>query len=119
LGSATTTKRRSSGILRASATAPSTCARSSIWTPAATFTRPAFLALVAEYLGKALAPYEQDALTVAYDTVGPFAEATTRLAFEHALRVRGRGLHVAVYTHYVKVFHLSAAQALHRKDAPG
>ena len=88
------------------------------WTPAATFTRPAFLALVAEYLGKALAPYEQDALTVAYDTVGPFAEATTCLAFEHALRVRGRGLHVAVYTHYLKVFHLSAAQALHRKDAP-
>ena len=88
------------------------------WTPAPTFARPAFLALVAEYLGKALAPYERDALTVAYDTVGPFADATTRLALEHALRVRGRGLHVAVYTHYLKVFHLSAAQALHRKDAP-
>lgn len=86
------------------------------WTPAASFARPAFLALVAEYLGKALAPYERDALTVAYDTVGPFAEATTRLAFEHALRVRGRGLHVAVYTHYLKVFHLSAAQA-HREGA--
>ena len=89
------------------------------WTPAATFTRPAFLGLVAEYLGKALAPYERDALTVAYDTVGPFADATTRLALEHALRVRGRGLHVSVYTHYLKVFHLSAAQALHRKDPPG
>jgi len=88
------------------------------WTPAATFTRPAFLALVGEYLGKALAPYERDELTVAYDTVGPFAEATTRLALEHALRVRGRGLHVSTYTHYLKVFHLSAAQALHRKDAP-
>jgi len=88
------------------------------WTPAATFTRPAFLALVAEYLGKSLVPYERDELTVAYDTVGPFADATTRLALEHALRVRGRGLHVAVYTHYLKVFHLSAAQALHRKDAP-
>jgi len=88
------------------------------WTPAPTFARPAFLALVAEYLGKALAPYEQDELTRAYDTVGPFAEATTRLALEHALRVRGRGLHVAVYTHYLKVFHLSAQHALTRKDAP-
>jgi len=88
------------------------------WTPAPTFTLPAFLALVAEYLGKSLAPYERDELTVAYDTVGPFAEATTRLAFEHALRVRGRGLHVSVYTHYLKVFHLSAAHALHRKDTP-
>ncbi len=88
------------------------------WTPAATFTRPVFLALVAEYLGKRLAPYERDELTVAYDTVGPFAEATTRLALEHALRVRGRGLHVSVYTHYLKVFHLSAAQALARKDTP-
>jgi len=88
------------------------------WTPASTFTRPAFLALIAEYLGKALAPYERDDLTVAYDTVGPFADATTRLALEHALRVRGRGLHVSVYTHYLKVFHLSAAHALHRKDAP-
>jgi putative transposase len=88
------------------------------WTPAPTFTRPAFLALLAEYLGKALAPYERDALTVAYDTVGPFAEATTRLALEHALRVRGRGLHVSVYTHYLKVFHLSAAHALAGKDTP-
>jgi transposase InsO family protein len=88
------------------------------WTPAPTFARPAFLALVAEYLGKPLAPYERDDLTVAYDTVGPFAEPTTRLALEHALRVRGRGLHVSVYTHYLKVFHLSAQHALTRKDAP-
>lgn len=88
------------------------------WTPASSFTRPAFLALVAEYLGKALAPYEHDDLTRAYHTVGPFAEATTRLALEHALRVRGRGLHVSVYTHYLKVFHLSAQPALTRKDAP-
>jgi putative transposase len=86
------------------------------WTPAPTFTRPAFLALVAEYLGKALAPYERDALTVAYDTVGPFAEATVRVALEHALRVRGRGLHVAVYTHYLKIFHLSARPARPGKD---
>ena len=88
------------------------------WTPAPSFALPAFLALVAEYLGKSLAPYEHDDLTRAYHTVGPFAEATTRLAFEHALRVRGRGLHVAVYTHYLKVFHLSAQQALTRKDGP-
>ena len=86
------------------------------WTPAPTFALPAFLALVADYLGKALAPYERDELTTAYHTVGPFAEATTRLALEHALRVRGRGLHVSVYTHYLKVFHLSAQTALQRKD---
>lgn len=86
------------------------------WTPAPTFTLPAYLTLVAAYLGKALAPYERDELTTAYHTVGPFAEATTRLALEHALRVRGRGLHVSVYTHYLKVFHLSAQAALQRKD---
>jgi putative transposase len=88
------------------------------WTPAPTFTLPAFLALVAEYLGKALAPYEQDALTAAYHTVGPFSEATTRLALEHALRLRGRGLHVSVYTHYLKVFHLSAHRALTKEPPP-
>jgi hypothetical protein len=86
------------------------------WTPAPTFALPAFLALVAEYLGKALAPYEHDDLTAAYHTVGPFAEGTTRLALEHALRVRGRGLHVTVYTHYLKVFHLSAQRALTRAE---
>ncbi len=86
------------------------------WTPAPAFALPAFLALVADYLGKLLAPYERDELTIAYQTVGPFAEATTRLALEHALRVRGRGLHVSVYTHYLKVFHLSAQTALQRKD---
>lgn len=88
------------------------------WTPAAAFALPAFLALVGEYLGKALVPYERDDLTRAYHTVGPFAEATTRLALEHALRVRGRGLHVSVYTHYLKVFHLSAAQALREAPPP-
>jgi len=78
---------------------------------------PTFLALVAEYLGKTLAPYERDELTTAYQTVGPFAEATTRLALEHALRVRGRGLHISIYTHYLKVFHLSAQAAHSRKDS--
>ena len=87
------------------------------WTPAPTFALPTFLALVAEYLGKTLAPYERDELTMAYQTVGPFAEATTRLALEHALRVRGRGLHVSIYTHYLKVFHLSAQTAHSRKDS--
>jgi putative transposase len=86
------------------------------WTPAPSFALPAFLALVAEYLGKALAPYERDDLTTAYHTVGPFAEATTRLALEHALRIRGRGLHVAIYTHYLKIFHLSAQTALTREE---
>jgi len=33
------------------------------------------------------------------------------------LRVRGRGLHVSLYTHYLKVFHLSAQTALQRKDS--
>jgi putative transposase len=88
------------------------------WTPTPTFTLPAFLALVAEYLGKALAPYEQDALTAAYHTVGPFSEATTRLALEHALRLRGRGLHVSIYTHYLKVFHLSAQHASTKETPP-
>lgn len=87
------------------------------WTPATSFALPTFLALVAEYLGKTLAPYERDELTTAYQTVGPFAEATTRLALEHALRVRGRGLHVSIYTHYLKVFHLSAQAAHSRKDS--
>jgi putative transposase len=87
------------------------------WTPAPTFALPAFLALVAEYLGKPLAPYERDDLGLAYQTVGPFAEATSRLALEHALRVRGRGLHVSVYTHYLKVFHLSAQHALTRQES--
>lgn len=86
------------------------------WSPGPAFTLPAFLALVAEYLGKALAPYERDELEAAFHTVGPFSEATTRLALEHALRVRGRGLHVSVYTHSLKVFHLSAQQALERKE---
>ena len=88
------------------------------WTPAPSFARPAFLTLVAEYLGKTLAPYEHDDLTRAYHTVGPFAEATTRLALEHALRLRGRGLHVSVYTHYLKVFHLSAPHALTKETPP-
>jgi hypothetical protein len=85
-------------------------------TSAPTFALPAFLTLVAEYLGKPLAPYERDDLGLAYQTVGPFAEATTRLALEHALRVRGRGLHVSVYTHYLKVSHLSAQHALSRQE---
>jgi putative transposase len=87
------------------------------WTPASTFALPTFLALIGEYLGKTLAPYERDELTTAYQTVGPFAEATTRLALEHALRVRGRGLHVSIYTHYLKVFHLSAQAAHSRRDS--
>ena len=27
---------------------------------------------------------------------------------QHAVRLRGRGLHVSVYAHYLKVFHLEA-----------
>jgi transposase InsO family protein len=87
------------------------------WPPAPSFALPACLALAAESLGKPLAPYERDEPTTAYHTVGPFAEAPTRLALEHALRGRGRGLHVAVYTHSLKLFHLSAHAALTR-EAP-
>jgi hypothetical protein len=71
---------------------------------------------VAEDLGKTLAPDEREELTTAYQTVGPFAEATTRLALEHALR--GRGRHVSIYTPYLKVFHRSAQAAHSRKDSP-
>lgn len=84
--------------------------------PAAGFALPAFLDLVAEYLGKTLAPYERDEVELAFNSVGPFSEATTRVALEHALRVRGRGLHVSIYTHYLKVFHLAALRANNRKE---
>ena len=88
------------------------------WTPQDTFTLPDFLAVAATLLGKDLSPYERDDLTLAFHSVGPFSEATTRLALEHALRLRGRGLHVSVYTHYLKVFHLEAIKALKHTGAP-
>jgi putative transposase len=81
------------------------------WTPSDDFTLPAFLALCAQMLGKDLAPYERDELTRAFNTVGPFSETTARLALEHALKLRGRGLHVSVYSHYLKVFQLAAIKA--------
>jgi hypothetical protein len=58
-----------------------------------------------------LAPYERDDLTRAFHSVGPFSEKTVRLALEHALKLRGRGLHVSVYSHYLKVFQLAALKA--------
>ncbi len=85
------------------------------WAPTETFSLPPFLALCAQMLGKSLAPYERDELTLAFHTVGPFSETTTRLALEHALKLRGRGLHVSVYSHYLKVFHLSALGVLKEK----
>jgi len=78
------------------------------WTPQGDFVPPDFLAVCATILGKALSAYEREDLTLAFHTVGPFSEATTRIALEHALRLLGRGLHVSVYTHYLKVFHLAA-----------
>jgi putative transposase len=86
------------------------------WTPSAEFDLKAFLDLCAQMLGKDLSPYESDELTQCFNTVGPFSEATARLALEHALKLRGRGMHVAVYTHYLKTFHLEALRALTRKD---
>ena len=59
-------------------------------------------------LGHDLSPYESQELTLAFETVGPFAEKTTRLALEHALKLRGRGLHASVYSHYLRTFHLAA-----------
>jgi transposase InsO family protein len=82
------------------------------WTPVASFDLEAFLALCAQMLGKDLSPYEREALTTCFNTVGPFSEPTSRLALEHALRLRGRGLHVSVYTHYLKTFQLEALRAL-------
>lgn len=79
--------------------------------PSTDFMLPDFLRLCAQMLGKELAPYERDELTRAFNTVGPFSEKTCRLALEHALKLRGRGLHVCVYTHYLKTFQLAALAA--------
>jgi putative transposase len=82
------------------------------WIPATNFELKAFLDLCAQMLGKDLTPYERDEFTHAFAGVGPFSEPTVRLALEHALKLRGRGLHVSVYTHYLKTFHLEALRAL-------
>lgn len=81
------------------------------WAPTDSFTLPAFLEVFASMLGKDLADWERDELALAWNGVGPFSEPTCRMALEHALRLRGRGLHVSVYTHYLKVFHLEALRA--------
>lgn len=75
------------------------------------FTLPSFLEICASLLGKELSPYERDEFTLTFNSVGPFSEKTTRVALQHALRLRGRGLHVSVYTHYLKVFHLRNLQS--------
>ena len=82
------------------------------WTAEPGFSLPAFLDLCAQMLGKDLSPYERDELTLAFQTVGPFSENTSRLALEHALKLRGRGLHVSVYSHYLRTFHLAALREL-------
>jgi putative transposase len=79
--------------------------------PAPGFTLKPFLDLCAQMLGKDLSPYENEELTRSFNGVGPFSEKTVRLALEHALKLRGRGLHVSVYSHYLKVFHLAALNA--------
>lgn len=80
--------------------------RLSDFQPDAGFTLPAFLDVCSTVLGKDLSPYERDELTRTFHGIGPFCEKTVRVALEHAIRLRGRGLHVSVYTHYLKVFHL-------------
>lgn len=82
------------------------------WTPDGRFSLSAFLALCAQMLGKELSPYEAEHLTAAFETVGPFSETTCRVALEHAVRLCGRGLHVSVYCHYLRTFHLAAVRAL-------
>jgi len=83
------------------------------WTPdPAAFPLSAFLNLCATMLGKELSPYESDDLTAAFETIGPFSETTCRLALEHAIRLCGRGLHVSVYSHYLRTFHLTAVHEL-------
>lgn len=72
------------------------------------FTLGAFLGLCEKMLGHELSPYEREDLSLAFRTVGPFAEKTARLALEHALKLRGRSLHVSVYSHYLRTFHLAA-----------
>jgi putative transposase len=86
------------------------------WTPSSDFELKAFLDLCAQMLGKDLSPYERDELQLSFNTVGPFSECTARLALEHALKLRGRGLHVSVYTHYLKTFHIEARRALAQSD---
>ncbi|MFH1185800.1 MAG: DDE-type integrase/transposase/recombinase [Chloroflexota bacterium] len=82
------------------------------WTPEPAFSLAAFLILCAQMLGKDLSPYEAEDLTLAFQTVGPFSERTCRLALEHGLKLRGRGLHVSVYSHYLRTFHLAAMREL-------
>ncbi len=82
------------------------------WTPSDDFTVVSFIEVCGQMLAKDLSPYERDDLTLAFQTVGPFSEATTRLALEHASKLRGHGLHVSVYSHYLKTFHLEAVKAL-------
>ncbi len=85
--------------------------RLSEWKPSENFTLKPFLDLCAQMLGKDLSPYEKEDLTRCFNGVGPFAEKTVRLALEHALKLQGRGLHVSVYSHYLKHFHLAAFHA--------
>lgn len=80
------------------------------WKPSRRFTVASFLALYAQLLGKELAPYEREELTRCFNTVGPFSEKTCRLALDQALKLLGRGLHVSVYSHYLKTFHLAALE---------
>ena len=81
------------------------------WKPSADFTLTPFLEICAQMLGKELSPYEREELTRSFNGVGPFAEKTVRLALEHAMKLRGRGLHVSVYSHYLKQFHLAVLKA--------
>jgi putative transposase len=81
------------------------------WKPSADFTLKPFLDLCAQMLGKDLSAYEKEELTRSFNGVGPFAEKTVRLALEHALKLRGRGLHVSIYSHYLKHFHLAVLKA--------
>ena len=85
--------------------------RFSEWKPTPDFTLKPFLDLCVQMLGKDLSPYEKEELTRSFNGVGPFAEKTVRFSLEHALKLQGRGLHISVYSHYLKHFHLAAFRA--------
>lgn len=93
--------------------------RLSDFKPTDDFTKADFLALCRRMLGlKTLPLYVRDELERCFDTLAPMSEGTCRLALEHALKLRGRGFHVSVYTQYIKTFHLHALEQSNEEDMP-
>lgn len=74
--------------------------------PSPAFTLASFVNVCARLLGKELSPAEEEELIKPFGAV-PLSEKAVQLVLEHALKLRGRGLHVSVYAHYLKVFWLA------------